>query len=292
MVDLVVFSDRQKGLLMSIKEKLSRATQRNCIVHIVRNMAANRNIPKLTDEQREEIYLGSKSTNTTELFKHMGYLFMFNYDAFEYLSKIDPYLWTNVESEKSTYGYTSSSTAEAFNSLMRCKKSLPFPIFLKCIINWSNKIINQRRERYNNRVEEYNETAIEYISSLKSDYITVDGDISEKQEYAVVIDNSVQIIIHPLTGKCECGRWQNTKLPCRHLKAIIQNRYNSTDLITNYIHEMYKTSYIKRIYENIYNPYIPNKRMMQTKIDEPKYNRKSLKRKRIKGADEISKKKK
>lgn len=32
--------------------------------------------------------------------------------------------------------------------------------------------------------------------------------------------------------------------------------------------------------------------MMQTKIDEPKYKRKSLKRKRIKGADEISKKKK
>lgn len=74
------------------------------------------------------IYLYSKSCSNIELIKSMGFLFLYIEDVFEYLSKLDPFLWTNIESDKPTYGYSSSSIAESGNE--RYEKS-PYSYIFK-----------------------------------------------------------------------------------------------------------------------------------------------------------------
>lgn len=279
---MVVVSDRQKGLLKAVKESLPNAQQRFCIVHLIRNISTNK-VLNMTLETKELINFCSKSTNIYDLLKNMGMLFIIDEDIFTYLSKIDPNLSTNINSSRPTYNYVSSSSAESYNATIKDKKQLPFPVFLKCLINHSRVKFLENKAYYNSLDSEYLESTEKHLKNLKSDDVVVKSDDSN---CSIVCDHGLELRVLINTKYCDCGQWSNKKLPCKHLKAVLTNRNES---IYGYIEEMYKISFMKELYNSITFPYIIDRRILQTNINPPSYFRKSLKRNRIKSIDEIHK---
>lgn len=291
MVELVIMSDRQKGLLLSVKECLPKAEQRACMVHIIRNMCSNKDIPKITQEDKQLLYGCSKKTNCIEMLKLMGMVFLLDEDIFSYLAKLDPTLWTNINMDKPTYGVISSSYAESFNSILKKKKGLPYPVFMKFIIDYSQKVIKERKELYKNMEGDYLSIAIKAISNLKSDYLTVEEDNLE-ENIAIVIDGEHRYLIKPAEKFCECGLWSNTKIPCSHLKSLLQHRsssINNTDSIFNYISEIYKVDFMKNLYGQIQFDYKLKRGIKETELKPPKYLKRDKRKNRIKGRDETTK---
>lgn len=168
-------------------------------------------------------------------------------------------------------------------------KSLPIPIYLRCIINWNKGIIDKRKRIFKKNENLFNDRTRKHFQNLNSDRVILVCDVWDNHDYAIMLDHSVEYRIFPHKCFCECKKWSNLRLPCIHLKALLQSRINSESL-ENYIDEIYWIIYIKQVFNSIDFIVLPNRKYKQTNIFNPKYLRLRKRKARIKGVDETANK--
>lgn len=60
---------------------------------------------------------------------------------------------------------------------MRDMKSLPIPIYLRCIINWNKGIIDKRKHIFNKNENLFNDRARKHFQNLNSDRVMLVCDV-------------------------------------------------------------------------------------------------------------------
>jgi hypothetical protein len=106
--ELVVITDRAKGLLNAVKSELPQAHHRYCSLHLLGNVPP----PAFSTDQRILYWRIVKSNSLQEFNANMLELKDSHYKAYEYLSNIDYSLWVDFKQPLSSCGLYSDNLAE------------------------------------------------------------------------------------------------------------------------------------------------------------------------------------
>lgn len=106
--DLVVITDRAKGLINAVREELPTAHHRFCALHLLGNVPS----PNFSQEQKSCYWKIVNSKSTIEFNSYMEMLKQTHPLAFNYLSGIDPKLWVDFAQPVSTWGMSTNNLSE------------------------------------------------------------------------------------------------------------------------------------------------------------------------------------
>jgi hypothetical protein len=107
--DLIVTSDRSKGLIAAVKTALPRAHHRYCALHLLGNIKKGR---PFNDEDRS-LYWQIVAADTKEEFdEKMALLKLRHKEAYDYLSQEDPLHWANWKTPCRAWGHFTNNLSE------------------------------------------------------------------------------------------------------------------------------------------------------------------------------------
>lgn len=119
--NLVILSDRQKGLLKAISSALPNAIHGFCSRHLLKNVQKEANF-----EGMDKLFWGLVNANTSAKFQSiLNEIKSKSKAAFDYLSGIDPKTYAKFCFPGSRYGFLTSNLAEITNSLLKERRRLP-----------------------------------------------------------------------------------------------------------------------------------------------------------------------
>lgn len=99
---------------------------------------------------------------------------------------------------------------------------------------------------------EYVETESIPMNNLKCDSLEV---VSEDVDCYIINDYGVEFRVLLSKYHCNCGQWENRKLPCKHLKSVFLNKATNNN-INDYEEEIYRVSFMKDLFNSIEFPNI------------------------------------
>ncbi len=118
--NLVVFSDRDKGILNSVNSILPLAHHSFCVVHLERNIKS-----KFRTDFGKILWPMAKAHSTSEFSFLMEKLQKMSPDAYDYISKISPQCFSLPFFPAPRFGHVTSNVAESLNAWMRKIRYLP-----------------------------------------------------------------------------------------------------------------------------------------------------------------------
>ena len=257
----VFISDRDKGLMQSLKEVFPNNLETNCAYHIKANV-----VQKFGQE------VGRKVMDMAITYSRRRFTLLFDQirqtkpSAATYLQRIEDsgVLWSNSQRSSDTttmypprFGQVTSNAAESTNSMFNNVRHLYWMEALETVVDImltricdlrktysqhddavvvpaAQRILHLRWEQTANIIVRQVEDGMDIFrtsaSSLRApSSVTEDDNLHDVGE----VDESGNFIVKLNERICSCGMWQDTLLPCIHAMAVYRHEYKR-DL--NYIH--------------------------------------------------------
>lgn len=276
--DATFMSDRDKGLGKSLDVTFPQNHSSNCSHHIKMNVKQKFGITASKDvigiartfSTRQEEFLLAQVQSVSP-------------KAHQYLCDIPESKWRSTEWLQKTdlpprYGITTSNSSESVNSMIEDFRNDGWMELVDGLLDHMTNMISEKRQKYKDmdpenvvpkvqqilkkrwddaasmKVCEIEETNLEY--KVSEEYVP-----NENDDSAEVISNGTKKINHvvfPEAECCTCGKWQDSKYPCRHAVAYFR-KWMEKDLrwiLDNKVHYYFKYKSLHLLYENNIFPVI------------------------------------
>ncbi|OMJ11564.1 Transposase for insertion sequence element [Smittium culicis] len=156
--NLIILSDRDKGLLNAISNKLPPAFHSLCVEHIKRNV-----ISEFKKDFGPDIFRAAKTLEISVYHETMESIHNSDPKVYDYLKKFNPESWASVYFHAPRFGNVTSNIAESINSWISYERDL------NILESLSNTLVKIKERFFNRRTKlenEKNEFPKEAIDTL------------------------------------------------------------------------------------------------------------------------------
>lgn len=258
-------SDRDKGLIPSLREIFPQNHQTNCLFHIRQNVKTSsgiaageivEDIGRTFSIQKEEYYFKKLQQRWPKMVN--------------YLLKIDPKTWRNTEWTKNKslpprYGIVNSNSSESANSMFKKARTFNWLSALDTMLHKINYKISNGRMAYKDKrgmvafysnlyKQRYNACAIYNVIPINEEQSTYKVYVGEGDDY---VHYKTQFL-NMQQKTCTCGEWQDTELFCEHVMSyyrVIENK-PLEDIYRIPFSQYYSYQYLNHFYKENVNPVI------------------------------------
>ena len=261
-VDLVILSDREKGLALSVESVLPKCHHSFCLYHIGKNIKT-----KFRSNYNPDIFKAARATTIDGFKSAMDLIEAKDSRVFDYLNQIPKENWAEAYFGKCRYGNLTSNIAEAMNSsLLKIRNLHPFELVYE--------FVNSTYDNFKKKFATYKDMSdlfppyfkkkilpmIEESRHLRVLY-TDDNDI-----YRVSKDNSSSIfkIVDIKKRTCTCTFMQHNGFPCSHMMTCIFLR---GERLEDHIENHFKLANLKLAYSTCFK--FCDIELLETKTMEP-----------------------
>lgn len=250
---ITFMTDRGEGLVKYIPKEFPDSHQRYCYFHLNKNLPIAKSDEKykeVTDAFRKATYALSPATYEEGL-QEMVNLGRPWVD--DYCRNIPKEKWSSAFFKGCSYGYTSSSVAESFNSWINKEKKLPACAFVDSIRIRMMEMMSERREE---SLLMDPELLTPTYQALLEIHIQIGRPWKVSQSaanrYEVHSPRSHMVDIERKT--CTFQRWRVYGFPCSRATAAITR---SGERILDYVEDYFKVTTFRKLYSISIRP-VPN----------------------------------
>lgn len=219
--NLVIISDREKGLAQAVREEVPKASHSACIYHIENNIKS-----RFRTDTNGLLWKMAKEKNNDE-FKTLMQTLKDTKDqkVYLFLSKIDPSSWARSSFKFPRFGHYTSNVSESINAALgeEFRKKQPFDI----MVGLAQKITDS----YSKNFEKYSKLPESLYSPKIMKKIEKNRIIARSLEFSSnFLSPQIQIqseqrsntfrIFDKITKKCSCGFTDEYGYPCHHIIAV------------------------------------------------------------------------
>ena len=232
-VNLVIISDREKGLAQSVRKEIPNASHSFCVFHIEKNIKI-----RFKTDTDGLIWKMAKAQKPNEFQRLMQELRALKGEGvYQFLSQIDPQFWSRSSFPSPRYGHYTSNVAESINASLGddLRKKTPFDIITELTYKLSQLYV-ANFEKYSstsasiyppkiaNRIAKTKITA--RTLTVRSNALSPQFQIQSEQR------SSFYSIFDKVSKKCSCGLTEEFGYPCQHILALIlKSEVNENDFV-------------------------------------------------------------
>ncbi|XP_020249813.1 uncharacterized protein LOC109827249 [Asparagus officinalis] len=245
--ELVIISDRDKGLQNSVKNCFPCSYHSYCIRHLMANYKNNLSKKRLLAPLRDDC---------VQIMKRAAYAYtMHAYHnecnelqnkssiAFIEMLNMSPQNWANCYFPGKRYGWLTSNLAESFNAWIKEARFLPIAQLVDHIRVKMMKMSYDRREESNKWTTPLVPSVEEHLVLINEGARCLHVNPSTSILYEVYDSPSVRVNLEYRT--CTCRQWQVLGLPCKHAAAVIRHK---DQLLYPYISDYFSTEVYRKCY--------------------------------------------
>jgi hypothetical protein len=251
--NLVILSDREKGLSRAIEEGIPNANHSFCVYHIEKNIKV-----KYKKDTGGLIWKAAKSLSINEFNSFLDRLGIEKgLNVKEYLLSIPKEAWASSYFPVPRFGHVTSNIAESSNALLKdIRSSFPFYICQQMCRKICSTIITRRKE-----IDDGVANSLVISKKLKK---TLDALMIISRHLKVIPTSNTFIfevqesknsllnrVVNINSKKCSCKKPEELGFPCEHICAVIIGTTISRD---DFIIEQRKIVNIRELYETGMEP--------------------------------------
>ncbi|TXG57639.1 hypothetical protein EZV62_015468 [Acer yangbiense] len=225
-------SDRQKSVLIGLEKFWPNSWTRYCCRHIYANFKTR--YPGL--QLRNLFWAAAKCSNLIDFNVVMNELKTIDLNAYAWLMEISPTHWCRHGFDESIkVDHVTNNITESFNGWLNQYRTLPILTFME-----------EYRRKIMRRIQKMHDQCIKWetilppvihkrLKVIKKEARHIIPIWAAEDEYEVK-DISRHYIVKLNSQQCECGLWQVSGLPCKHVVACINAwRRDLNDYVHNYL---------------------------------------------------------
>ena len=298
---LTFFSDREKGIIQSLKEKFPESSHQYCMVHIEKNIKCQMG---LTNEVRELMLDASRTPIEAVFDENMEEILSLSPQVHAYLSKIDPCSWTTSHCPTRRYGVMTSNNSEQMNSwILELRDGSQAKVHAMLVAKAMRRQC-ERREELKLVTTDFPDRTYGVLKDVNAAGRNLHVWASSETQFLVTLHQSGEndiasgreVCLRTLSNpECTCMVHKSTGMPCRHMAAALQHlssrraggqRHEIEDFVEHY----YRTDTQRKAYEPVILPCSAGRDQLKPdgitlpNADTPRRGR--PKKKRIRGASE------
>ena len=222
--EMVIISDRCKGLIDGISAFCPQAHHCYDVVHLLRNISSHYGAPVATSI-KPVLWRAAKTLHQASFDVAMDELKKISMEAFSYLMnnpELHPKHWAQYALPVPRYFQLTSNPTESLNGLLltaRHAGPLSVLISLRC---WIYSSFGKRLIESDEAIadgEQYPPCVITHLeeeSMLGAKYKVVHNQLTSQ---VIVTNSQLFDIVFTRSEPCSCGMWSSIRLPCSHLIA-------------------------------------------------------------------------
>ncbi|KAI5154673.1 hypothetical protein ENBRE01_3435, partial [Enteropsectra breve] len=242
--NLVLISDRDKGLQFAIESVVPNAAHSYCVAHI------ERNIKSRFRKSCSQIWAAAKASSQSEFNRKITEIGQEKGSAVEsYIRNIPSKNWVRAFFPVARYGHVTSNMAESINSSIRQLRSkVPLEIMigisrminaniLSCSASLSTFNDNEMAKKYKLQYEDL---------CIQSQFLSaVQIPNSSLYEVQNATNSTTMRVVDTLSGNCSCMATQEFGFPCIHSCTLIERNIAPKEL---FISQKRLVSSLKQVY--------------------------------------------
>ncbi len=209
----LLISDRDHGLILSIRNILPNIVRRVCVRHLSKNLKNSFRDSRLHDCFWKAVYTYENS-NFDSIMDVMKNL---NLDYYNTCINADITSWTYSKCSVLCYGINTSNNAESMNSALKPFVSYDITNLIISINNYNMKKFNERRN------ERFNFTIFPKIISKIDSNVAMGRILSVEQSNNNLYLVEGKYLINFSQRKCSCNYAFEFGIPCQHFCAVINH---------------------------------------------------------------------
>jgi hypothetical protein len=239
--NLVLISDREKGIHNGAVTVFPAASHCYCVKHIEKNLktkyAVGANFVQL-------LWSAAKTLNETSFDDALLKMAEINPEAALYLVGLPKKCWTRLRSDNARFGHVTSNVAESFNKWILEEREMPHFTILVSIYRKIMAMFYDRRVKYEQMTTLTTRTLNDELSHAATKSRTYYC-IPSSQTKFLIQSASREYTVQLDLRKCCCGHFQDMLWPCSHaMAAIFAQNHNPLD----YVADQYKRDCLKTLY--------------------------------------------
>lgn len=238
--DLVVVSDRDKGLIPAVAETFPNAKHSYCSVHIKRNVARHfhTGLDGLIHIIAKTVLMGEVDLLLEDVKKARPAIA-------EYLDGIKKEHWISAYFPVPRYGIVTSNAAESMNSFVDKERlSAHLAIFVR-ITRKTNVRLAKLTEAYSAQPDQAIVSRVSKVlrkemgGALRREVITYGDRHNTSISEVKRLSNDEYRVVDLVRRTCSCKRWEEMQYPCEHGYAAILSTKNN---VVDFLNPVYLTS--------------------------------------------------
>lgn len=245
--NLVVISDREKGLAQAVREEVPNASHSFCVFHIEKNIKS-----RFKTDTAGLIWKMAKAQNLNDFNLHMDQLrILKGAPVYNFLNQIDPRFWARPFFPVPRFGHCTSNISESINASLgdEIRKMNSFDI-MRNIAQKISDNYSLNFERYSAFIGLYPLKISKKIEKNKLTARTLDLRLNNRSPQIQVQSeprSGFYKIYNRETKKCSCGYQNEYGVPCQHILAVsLRTQCNELD----YVIEARKNETVKQLYNS------------------------------------------
>jgi hypothetical protein len=252
----------------AFEKVMPNSDHRICVRHLYANFRDNGGHRGVA--LKDKLWAAASAYTEEEFRRHMEELKGLNEDAYEFLNKIDPSMWSRAWfSEFPKCDLLVNNISECFNSYILKARDKPILTMLEMIRKKLMKRYQVKRDgiaKLTGRLCPRIATKLEAIGLQAMDCVAT---YAGAQLFEVTAANNRQFVVDLDKKSYGCRQWQVTGIPCAHaFSAILYDCGNPED----YVDECYTVETYKKAYAPIIYPMPSEEQWVKTshdKLDPP-----------------------
>ncbi|KAL0206831.1 hypothetical protein P9112_012542 [Eukaryota sp. TZLM1-RC] len=230
-----IISDREKGLVESVRSIFPDAFHSYCVRHLAKNIGV---------KYTSVLWQAARAETEIELKQYLEILREQSIKAYEKVTKAGISNWATVGFEGLRYGHFTSNLIESLNAWLLVARGLPVIAMIQTIMDNLNRWFEDRYHRGSEMQKAIVESVWHKLKDevvegrkLKTRTIRRDDNIFVQVEEA-----QKKYTVNIKERLCTCEKWQRLGIPCRYavaalekLKHPVLNGVDSHYLTENYL---------------------------------------------------------
>lgn len=223
--DMVIVSDRCKGLENGVSSNCPDAHHVFCSAHLARNVC-QRCDAGAREEIKNLVLQAAKTPRKDEFERLLANIKDLSEPASNYLASLDPKVWAQSASNVPRFYVTTSNHVESLNALLvEPRKRGPLALLIE-LQRWTFKTFGeraaltaaalQRGEAWTSKMQQHLNEETEKGRHYRCVFNGLDVSVTVANGLMFAVD-----LCLPPSSPCSCGVWSAARLPCSHLLAAL-----------------------------------------------------------------------
>lgn len=239
---IAVLSDREKGIGHAVDLLLPEASHAFCVKHIEKNIKS-----KFKGVDIQPLWNAAKTMNQSEFVEAMETIRSMHGGVFQYLSSIPASTWAASAFPLPRFGHVTSNISESMNNwIEEARERTPYEMF-KFMVKKIGIVIFERKTKYNKMTSDLIPTILNKLKKAieigrRMPVTSFSDSLFEVEDG----ESKIGRVVNLESLECSCGYFQEHKLPCSHVAAVIAEKGLSVE---NYCAPGYFTATLKAAYQ-------------------------------------------
>lgn len=215
---------------------------------------------------KDKLWAAASAYTEGDFMSVMDELKNMNNDAFEYLHKIDPSVWSRAWfTEDTKSDLLQNNICECFNSYILKARDKPILTMLEMIRRKLMRRYQAKKEGIQKLTGKITPKIAKKLEALVYESMDCVALYAGDDMFEVSGPTGKQFVVNMRRRTCGCRVWQMTGIPCVHACAAI--RHSCKDA-TDYGHDFYSLEMYKKAYEPIIYPMPSEEQWIKTQHEE------------------------